>query len=382
MTTTVSIQKALLAEVVTGAISRVAASTNFFLNMFEMQPGGNAVRPAGGGRTGTYDIFNNTRTVAPASIPGSPAPRVTREKVGRVVYTIPRAHAKLFMSYEELNNLRPIGGPAGTFDTAGVSYIGLQARNLGQKIANFRTASLIGMLRGGLYAHESGQLQYYDFTSTSALWSVESQIPAGNLNQLNMLGSGNILDASWDSPTANVPQQLANINSAFQQLNGGSLVQVVCTHKTWNYLITNDYVVAGGGMASTPFESYERITGTGPDGTPINAFRGRLRAVPWVDFIISDEGLTLGVEGSETFTKLVPEGGAYFLPSITPSLFQMLEGSEVVVEREGDAPTLRTGLYAWSATVADPAGINLYILDNALAAGYVPNAWAYGTVVF
>lgn len=382
MTTTVSIQKALRAEILTGVVSEVAASTNMFLNMFGMQPGGSAVRPAGGGRHGAYDVFNNTRTVAPASIPGSPAARVTREKVGKVQYVMPRAYAKLFLSYEELNNLRPIGGPAGVFDTAGASYIALQARNLGQKIANFRTASLVGMLRGGLYAHEDGPRMYYDFTSTSAVYQIASRIPAGNLSQLDMLGAGSIIDASWNNPTANIPLHLSKINAAFQQLNGGSLVQAVCTSLMWNYLLSNDYMVAGAGMASTAYDIYERITGTGPDGTPINAFRGRLRAVPWMDWIITDEGLMLGAEGSESFTKLVPDTGVYFLPNITPSLFQMLEGSEPVVEREGQPAVLRTGVYSWSATLADPAGINLYILDNALAAAYVPNSWAFGTVVF
>ena len=380
--TTASIQRTLRSEVITGLVSRVASSTNFLLNMFGMQANGPAVRAAAGGRHGAYDVFNNTRTVAPASVPGEPASRVTRQNVGKVPYEIPRTMSKLFMSFEELNNLRPIGGQNGTFDVAGEQYIALQARNLGQKLANWRTALLVGMLRGGLYAHDSGPNRYWDWTSTSATWSIDPQLPSGNKTQLNMLGAGSIITSSWDNPSAPIPTHLANVNSAFQQLNGGALRTILCTHVMWNFVVNNDAVIAGGGVASTPFDVYERIGGVGPDGTPINAFRGRLRAVPWIDWIITDEGLSLGAEGSESYTKMIPDTGAIFLDTISPTTFQMLEGSEVVVEREGAPQTLRTGTFAYAVPVADPAGIYLYTGDNALPVGYVPNSWAFPTLRF
>lgn len=376
-----SIQSVLRAEVITEVVSRIASTTTELLAMFDMGPGGRAVRPVGH-RFGSYDVFNNARWTGPAAAPGDAATRINRQKVGNVPYTIARTHPSIWLPAEEVHNLRPIGGPTSQFDEAGASYIANQERYLGQVIGNFRTVMLQGMLRGKLYAHQDGQHLYYNHNPSGAYFELDFRLPTGNTGQLDMLGTGDILDVPWDNPTANIPKHLADINSAFQELTGSQLNMVIVNNATWQHVINNDYVVTQGGIANTPFTEYVRQIGTGPDGTPINQFRGTLRCMPWVEWVITDEGVETGADGNTDYTKHVSDGYASFLPTPRPQMFQMLEGSEPVAEREGSPQVVRTGLYAWAVNSANPTGTNLYALDNAIPAAYVPAAYAYGQVVW
>lgn len=375
-----AIQEVLRAEVITGVISRVAASTSTLLNLFGMQPGGPAVR-AVGHRHGSYDVYNNVRTVARGAAPGQPAPRTSRNKVGNVPYVIARAHDSLFLASEEIHNLRSIGGPASQFDEAGRDYITFQARSLGQKIGNFRTSMLVGMIRGALYGHEDGEALYWDYSSSGALITVDFKLPAGNKNQLDMLGAGNIISGVWSTTSTDIPLHLLNINAAFQQLCGSQLALAICGSTVWNYVLKNQYVQAQAGTANTPFDVYQRQVGVGPDGVPINIFTCRLRGIPWLEWLVTDEGLELGASGSESFTKHIGVNDIAFLPAPNNALFQMMEGSEPVIEYDGGPETVRTGLYAWTVRSAQPSGHTLYVLDNCLASGYIPNSWAYATVL-
>lgn len=376
-----AIQDVLRAEVITGVVSRVAASTSAFLNLFNFQPGGAAVRPRGH-RHGSYDIFNNTRAVARGAAPGAPAPRRKRQKVGNVPYVIPRAHDSIWLPSEELHNLRSIGGPASQFDEAGRDYIAGQSRILGQYIANFRTVLTCGMVRGKLYAHEDGDGVYYDYTSSNALYDIDWKLPAGNKDQLNMLGNGSIIAATWATASTDIHKHLLDINAAFQALCGSQLNICVCTSKVWGHVLNNDAVRALAGTSQTPFDTYQRQVGVGPDGKPINLFTARLRGIPWVEWIITDEGLDLGPDGETTFTKHIGDTAVAFLPEPRSDMFQMLEGSEPIIEYDGGPEVVRMGTYAWAVRSANPSGHNMFVVDNSLPAGLIPNAWAYGTVVF
>jgi len=376
-----SIQSVLRAEVITEVVSRIAATNTTLLTMFEMGPGGRAVRPVGH-RFGSYDVFNNSRYTGPASAPGDAATRINRQKAGNVPYTIARTHPSIWLPAEEIHNLRPIGGPSSQFDEGGASYIAQQERYLGQTIGNHRTLLLQGMLRGALYAHQNGNEIYWNHTSSGAVMTMDFRMPAGNKSQLNMLGTGNIIDTSWDNPTANIPKHLTDINAAFQVLAGSQLNMVMVTSAVWQNVINNDYVVTQAGVANTAFDEFERRIGTNPDGSPINQFRGRLRCLPWIEWVIMDEGVEIGPDGSATYTKHIGDSNAAFLPTPRPQLFQMLEGSEPVSDREGAPQVVRTGTYAWAVNSSNPTGTTLFALDNAIPAAYVPAAYAYGTVVF
>lgn len=374
----------------TGAISRVAAASSVITRKFGMTGGapgeggvrGNRVRTVGH-RRGGYDIFNDTRAVGRSTAPGAPAAVSTRQATGRVNYEIPRMHDSLTLSAEELHNRRIIGGSSSAYDEGGKDYIARQQRFLGQKAGNFRTMLIGGMVRGATYAHQRNTDVYYDYTSTSALWTIDYQIPSGNKTQLNMLGAGNIIDVSWANPGANIPSHILQINAAFTQLVGSRCDLIMVNSVMWNNIINNDYVIQNAGSSHAAYIEYKRGDDTTENGKPNTTFEGRIAAVPWVTFIVTDEGLELENSGNTTtYTKFLPDTAAWFGPNPSADYFEMLEGGEPISEGPNMAQSIKNGLDAWTYRSWNPTATQMFVLDNALPALYVPAATAFGTTVF
>lgn len=370
------------------AISRVAASSSAPVRKFGMQggPPGSNIRGANvntvGHRQFGYDIFNDSRAVGRSTAPGAPAAVSTRNPVGRVQGTFPRMHDSLMLPAEEIHNRRVIGGASSAYDEGGKNYIARQQRFLGQKAGNFRTLLVGGMVRGALYAHKRNTDVYYDYTSTTALWTIDYQMPAGNKSQLNMLGTGNIIDIPWSNPGANIPKHIGDINAAFQQLCGTRLDLIMINASTWNLILNNDFVIQNAGSSNPAYIELARESGTSENGRPYTTMEARIAAVPWVTFLITDEGLDLetSTPNVTTYTKFIPDGAAWFGPAPTSDLFEMLEGDEPIAEGPNMAQQIKAGLDAWTYSSFNPTATQMFVLDNALPALYVPAATAYATV--
>jgi hypothetical protein len=221
------------------------------------------------------------------------------------------------------------------------------------------------------------------FTSSGSLYRINFNMPAGNQSQLDMLGDGDIIDMSWDNPVAEIPKHLGNVNAAFQELYGGRLENILCTENVWQNVIQNDNVASQGGIAQTPFRTFQRVVGVREDGSPLNVQVGELGCRPGLLWYITDEGVDIGAEGSETFTKYIGDNDVAFLPSPRlPGVFGLMEGSEPIAEFDGGPETVKTGFETWSVKKANPTKTVLYALDNAMAVNHIPNATAYGTVIF
>lgn len=379
-----SIDTILSAKVITRVVSRIAATSNSLLNFFGAQVGGPNVKTHGH-RQFLYDVFNYTRTVGSARAPGANAAKIARQKVGTVQGTFPRLYEYMQMLAEETHNFRRIGGSFAEFDEAGEQYVMRQLAFMGQRAANFRLILLAGMLRGQLYISQVGDDFFYGFTDPGAGYNafpINFQMPAGNKLQLNMDGTGNIIDVSWDDPTALILDQLLSANAAMESLTGYRLEHALVSSRVWANIINNLQIKSTAGTSNAPFEVFERATGTRPDGTPVNEFIGRLRAIPWLDFHIHDAVLEVGPPGAEVLTKLIPDTGAFLLPTPNSMWFEMLEGGEPIADYDGAPKVVRNGLYGWRTTKSDPTSDLIYQVDNAMPANYVPAATMFATVVF
>lgn len=384
-----SIDQMLSVTYTTKVISRVAASTNTIMRRFGMQGG-----PPGSGIRGTnvrfvghrqfgYDIFNDTRKVAASTAPGAAAAVSKRQSIGRVQGQFPRMHDSLVLPAEELHNRRPLGGSSSVFDERGQTYVARQQTFLGQMAGNFRSMLVGGMLRGKIYAHRSGDRIYYDYTSTLANWTIDWQIPSGNLSRLDMLGTGNLIDATWENPGANIPNMFLKVNAAFQQLVGSRCDVAIMNAYTWNLILNNDYVIQNAGSSAPAYTVYDRSDETMENGMPNTTFECSIAAVPWVRIIVTDEGLDIGnTDGLTTYTKFIPDGYVWFGPNPNPNYMEMLEGDEPIAEGPNMAETVKGGLSAWSYQSWNPTARQLFVLDNAMPALYVPAATAYAQVVF
>lgn len=383
-----SIDQLLSVTYTTKVVSRVAAASNTIARRFGMAggPPGSGARGANvstlGHRQFGYDIFSDTRQIGRSTVPGAPAAVSKRQAVGRVNGTFPRMHDSLPLLAEVLHNRRAIGGSSSAFDERGRSYISRQQRFLGQKAGNFRSLLIGGMLRGKLYAHQQGDGVYYDYTSTLANWTMDWQIPTGNLTQLNMLGAGNIINVAWSNPQANIPEDLLQINAAFQQLVGSRLELMIINSVQWNQILNNDYVIQNAGSSSTAFDFIRRGSETMENGMPNTTFEVQLKVVPWLRILVTDEGLDVGDpnSGTPTYTKFIPDGYAWFGPEPSPTYMEMLEGDEPIAEGENMPWVVKAGLNAWSHNTWNPTGTQLMVLDNAIPALYVPASTAFGQV--
>jgi hypothetical protein len=114
-----------------------------------------------------------------------------------------------------------------------------------------------------------------------------------------------------------------------------------------------------------------------------NVYMARLNFMPQTIFYITDEGLEIGLPGSETYQKIIPANNAAFI-GFTPGddVVGMYEGSEPIAEYDGGPMNVKTGLSSWSVARSNPTATELYVLDNAMIANHVPSAMAFGTVQF
>lgn len=376
-----SIAQILQPITLTKVVSRQMAAEKWILQFMGMAPGGAQEEFFGHGRTGSYQVFNNTRQIGRGRAPGVAAAVAKRNPIGQVPIVYPRMHEMIPMLAEDLHNLAKIGDPR-MRDEAGADMIRRQTGFQAQKAANWRAVQVMGMLRDELFVHTDGDDWTMNFTTANSQFRINHQMPSGNKTQLNMLAAGNIITTSWDNPSADIPNHLNGIDAAFQELYGGRLENIICTGAIWQHVINNDAVSSQAGIAASPFRRFERMVGTREDGSPLNVSVGEITARPGLLFYITDEGLDLGAPGSETFTKYVGANEAVFMPNVNIGTFSFQQGSEPIAEFDGGPETVRVGLSSWSKKSSNPTVTEIFVLDNGLAINHIPNSVAYGTVVF
>lgn len=370
-------------QVLTEVISQRVEASGAMLKEFKMAPGGANEVNMGHGRIGAYHIFNNTIKTAAGRAPGTAAGRVQMQVASRVPFEYPRMHSSIPLLAEQINNIGRIDDPV-TRDKAGAKMIQMQTNYLAQLSANWRTAMLVGTLRDSLWYRLDGDSWYWQYVNTNATGQVTTNMPAGNKAQLNMLGAGNIIGTTWaTTTTADIPSNLFSIHAAFQRLNGSGLEKVITTSQIWSLVIKNDAVQEAHGTAGPPFQVISKDTATGPDGKQVQTYRARLSFMPWCEWLVTDEGLEIGLPGSETFQPHVPANSAIFIGSdVTGGDLACYIGGEPIAEYDGGPRSEKFGFSAWAREISNPTSTELFTLDNALVVNHVPSNVAFGTVVF
>ena len=376
-----AIGKLLQPNVLARLVSQQMVAEQWILGFFGFEAGGRNEINLGHGRRGNFDVFDNTRLAGEGRAPATAAGRIRRQLVKNIPFNYPRMHEALGLNAEELHNLRAIGED-GARDVAGTRYIQKQTDYIAQRAANWRAALTVGMLRDSLFLIPSGDSLYPSLATGTNAIQVNFQQPANNQSQLDMGTGSNIIDTSLDNPSAYIPRHLGEIDAAFQELYGGRLENIFCQSSVFQNVLANDAVASQAGIANTPFAEFQRVVGTRADGSPINVTAARLSCRQFVNWYVTDEGLSLGAPGSESFAKYVADNQALFLPNPDMGNFFMQVGSEPIAEFDGGPETVRFGQYMWSNKTYNPTATNIYSLDNALAINDIPNSVARGTVVF
>jgi hypothetical protein len=365
---TLATSQLLAPKTIEKAISQLELPGTSLQTIFGWGIGGTNVARQGG-RNFTYDVFNTTRRVATARVPAQALAVAKPQAVRTVSAAFPRAAEKIELLDEELLNRRPIGGPTGGLDRA-ETFVTRQEAYLAQRFANLIEFQTAAMLRGSYSYTIDGDLLRHGFSGGDT--TVTYQVPSGNLGQLDMLGSGAILNADWATAGTDIPAHLHAINAAMLQLTGLGLAHVIVTSVGWQRIVNNTKVQAQGGSAGPVFERLTRVSA--------GEFTATLRGLPWLTFHVIDYGLEIYNGSSEVFTKLIEDDHAAFLPEPSPSWVQYLEGSEFVTEGPNGPKNERYGFYAYAFPTHDPSGWELCGVFNGIPALYTPSAAAYGLI--
>jgi Phage major capsid protein E len=365
----VSANEILAPQTILQLVSQLSLPGTTLQRLFGWGFGGeNVTRQSG--RNFAYDVFDNTRRVATARVPGQAASRQAPQKIGSIAGVFPRAAESISLLDEDLLNRRYLGGSADELDAGGEAYITRQEAYLAQRFANLIEFQTAAMLRGTYAYSNDGDDLRHSFEDSPI--QVNFRIPDGNKGGLDMLGNGDILDAVWSDANTDIPEHLQQINSAMVQLTGMGLSHVVLTSQGWRNVINNTKVQQMGGSGNVVFETMKRIKS--------GEFRAVLRAFPWITFHVVDYGLDIWNGTSETFTKLIEDHCAAFFPEPTPRWVQYLEGSEIVTNGPNGYRAEHYGFYPYSYPKHDPSGWELCAVMNGIPALYTPSAVAYGNI--
>lgn len=361
-----SVQELMAPELILREVSRIQLPGTILSDIFGWGLAARDPENMGGNmvdyqlRDGSYDVFNASRELATGSVPGTPPTMRKPQKVGRVPFTIPRAHEKMPLTDEDLVNRRAIGQAVTVVDSMGENYIMRQKRYLAQLVANMIEFQTAAMMRGTYTYDQQGDELRQGFSGGDH--TIDFQIPTTNKNQLN-----GIIGVSWATASTDIPTDIMEINQACNDGTGLGIEHAVTNGFTYGYFLNNDKIKAQAGTSNTPFQSYER---TGP-GTYAVVFR----AIPWLQFHVVDYSLSIWDGSAQTDpTRLIANDQVTFFPTPSPAWCQYLNGGEVITEGPNGTREFRTGFYAYGYPQWEPSGWNLCTVMNGFPALYIPGA--------
>jgi len=397
---TVSLHSLLTPQVILKAVSRIRKFQGRLGRWVGFQP--NRFNPDnvslegpnvryGDTRFATFRLDDVTRVVSKGRAPGTGPASVAVNPVGDVRVSCARFHEKARLLGEFLGNLSPILGPNSQIDTGGQSYIARQTVHLAEKYNNTVELMTTGMFQDNLYFQLSGDnlLPVIGAPVSPAIGiQIPFQIPAGNKNQLNLTGSGNIIQVGWQNTGAALIKNCLQVQAGMTQLSGYQPRHFWMNSIMWYNVLLNAEVRNTAGSANTPFAEYERVTENAYDGMPMPEFSAILRGLPWVTWHIADDVIVTGGDidpiwqssSGTTTVKVCPDNTMIIAPDPSPDWTELYQGAEYVSENAGQPMTLKRGYTFWKEWVTQPSCIELIALMNAIPLLYVPKSIAFATV--
>ncbi len=315
-----------------------------------------------------YDTFDDTRQSAPPSRPGNPANVINPQPVGNVQVTLPYLFYRMPLLYAHMGQFRDVGGVT-LVDGRGRNYIMRQVSYAAQRQAAFRELLYLGMLHGELYFDEQ-ENGLTDISTSAGETKLDWQIPAGNKDQLDIDGTGDIIDANWlTDANADIPLHIDKMIGAIDEKTGLSLKHFRCNHTLMNAILQNNKVKALAGTANRVAE--ERVRNQNDDFVTI------LSGIPYVTWHVTSGSVT---SPGGTRIKYFANYKFSAHPDPSPEWFENVEGQSPQVKRLGANPELTTGADSWEIYQHDPASVDLFNTDTFLPTMPNPNCVLFGDV--
>lgn len=232
MATTISLHELLTPQVILKAVSRIRKFQGRLGRWLGFQPnrvnndtvsleGANTRQ--GDTRYASFRLDDVTRVVAKGRAPGTGPASVPPNPVGDVRVSCARFHEKVRLLGEFLGNLSPIVGPNSQIDTNGQNYIARQTKHVAEKYNNTIELLATGMMQDNLYFQLDGDNLLPIIgapTGSNVGFQIPFQVPTGNKSQLNLLGTGSIIQIGWQNVGAPILKNCLQIQAASTQLSG------------------------------------------------------------------------------------------------------------------------------------------------------------------
>ena len=403
---TVSLHSLLTPQVILKAVSRIRKFQGRLGRWIGFQP--NKFNPDnvslegpnsryGDTRFATFRLDDVTRVVSKGRAPGTGPASVALNPIGDVRVSCARFHEKVRLLGEFLGNLSPIIGPNSQIDTGGQSYIARQTVHLAEKYNNTIELLTTGMFQDNLYFQMSGDNLLPVIgapTAPNIGIQIPFQVPSGNKNQLNVLGTGNIIQIGWQNSGAPLIKNCLQIQAAFTQLSGYQPKHMWMNSLQWYNVLLNAEVRNTAGSSNTPFAEYDRVPEMAVDGMPQPEFAAQLRGIPWLTWHIADDVLVTGGDidptwsqgaaavtaGTTSIVKVFPDNTVMIAPDPSADWTELYHGAEYISENAGQPMVLKRGYTFWKEWVTQPSCIELISLMNCIPLLYVPRAIGFATV--
>ena len=247
----------------------------------------------------------------------------------------------------------------------GMMTISRQIRMFGDLFKNLRISSIYSALAlGGIHFDAAGNLLP---SSSGAVISVDYGIPAGNKEQLDVFGAGDIISAKWSAASTDILGQIKAIKDASIRLTGYPLKYAFYGKNVPGYLLGNtafrDLVSASPRMAEAAASSDV------PEPLAGLSWRSVSEA-----FYVDNGGTSRGWFDDDTVV---------FTPEPSIEWYEFLEGTFAVPTNSNlsaDAATaMRSmqevpGPFSYAEVTMDPPGVKHYAGDTFLPVIKVPSA--------
>lgn len=402
----VALHELLQPQVVLKVVSRIAPNQNRLSRWLGWQPdrfnedtvtlsGPNTIN--GAPRYASFRYFDLARTVPIMKAPGTGPVAIAPNPTGDATVKCARFHMKISLLAEELGNLSPIIGPNSQIDPGGQDYVKRQTMHLTRRFHNGIELMATGMMQDNLYVNMIGDRwwpQIGPLTAGQVGFQIPFQIPAGNKNQLNMLGGGNLITQTWNNVAAPILQQCMAVEAAFAQLTGYDNTDNWINQLLWYNIITNNDVRNTAGSSQTPFAEFDWTEDGGLGrGAPTTQrkFTATLRGYPNLRWNITNHVLVLQSDidpsystapASAQIIKVVPDGMCFFCTEPSSEWEQLYQGGEHVVENPGMPMVLRMGYWFWKEWTTQPSGLDLLGVLNCVPTLFIPKCIAPAQVIF
>lgn len=320
------------------------------------------------GNAAEYTRVVGRRDLAMAVQYGSPSKELTQKGVGRVPVKLWHTFLNMKHDVEVLDMLRAYDNPE--VQEMGIQELVRQSGDFATVFENTRDSLMHSALfTGYLYFDSDGNLLP---TSSGAMVTVDFGVPASHRNQLDILGAGAIIAASWATAGTDIVAHINGIKSALTQKSG-----YVPTYAFYGKNIPA-YFARNTGIGALLQTDRQLAEGLGSNGT------FTLGGITWVNaqdaFFVDQAGAIKTWVGAD---------GVIFSPMPSAEWWELLNGSYVVPTGKnigGNALDMladlqRTqGRFSYAELTIDPPGIKHYAGDTFLPTLKAPLAVAIADV--